>query len=752
VSTFTLPVNGTALASQGTWNAAGGSVPTIITDGNAGTYVYKNLAGSSSDYVTYPCTDLSLPANEYVYSVAAAGYAYGNGSPQCQVYIDEWYSSSDHTLSIAQAFINYFGTGPAQSAWGTAVAITYRPKTVTAWTQAAVNATAIRINDQAVSSSFGTGQWYELGLRVATKSIPVAPTITSPTGTLATSTATVSWTHVDTSTATVTTKALTSNVATITTSAAHGFLVGNDVTVAGVDSTFNGTWKITAVTSTTFSYAVTAANVSSTAASGTATIGDGAAQVFYQVGVFTSAQYGIGGFDPASSPSSWSSGSIRSVVSTITTTSLLPGAYRAYVRTGKTDGVNSAIWSTWAFSSFTVAPVQPPTPTVSAAWDSTNQRATLTLAGFGNLLSAQDADLEDSTLGAGSWSALTNCASPTRTTAQASSGAASLLMSSSAAGTMDAITATGVNGEAVISGVNYSATADFRAATVARTCLVKIRWYNSSGSFLSDSAGTGSGDFTGSWLTRTVTATAPANAAFAAVIAEVQSTAAASEVHYVDKIAFHPGSTPTFSGGGASFSFTVSRTVGGISTAVRGPFTMDVAERATVYDYEVERNASATYTVTELATYSYGVISSPSAVSGSVSSTSDGTWWLKAPASPSLNTGSVRLLAEPTEVRVENLGVFRVDGRTDPVVVAGQTFGDDIQFQVYTSSAAEFEDVKALLTYQGTLLLQEPFLDSTGLGLQRYVRITDRQWIKQGTPTAPRRVFSVTAIEVGQGY
>lgn len=74
-----------------------------------------------------------------------------------------------------------------------------------------------------------------------------------------------------TSTATVSNKALTSNVATLTTSAAHGFIAGRTVVVAGVDATFNGTWVISGVTSTTFNYSVTAGNVTSQAATGTAT-------------------------------------------------------------------------------------------------------------------------------------------------------------------------------------------------------------------------------------------------------------------------------------------------------------------------------------------------------------------------------------------------------------------------------------------------------------------------------------------------
>jgi len=66
----------------------------------------------------------------------------------------------------------------------------------------------------------------------------------------------------------VSNKALTSNVATLTTSAAHGLAVDDSVWVEGVDSTFNGQYTVTGVpTTTTFTYAKTASNVSSTAVS-----------------------------------------------------------------------------------------------------------------------------------------------------------------------------------------------------------------------------------------------------------------------------------------------------------------------------------------------------------------------------------------------------------------------------------------------------------------------------------------------------
>jgi hypothetical protein len=70
----------------------------------------------------------------------------------------------------------------------------------------------------------------------------------------------------------VTNKALTSNVATITTSAAHGMVADDIVVIAGVDDTFNGSYTVVdAPSGTTLTYAKTADNVSSVAATGTAT-------------------------------------------------------------------------------------------------------------------------------------------------------------------------------------------------------------------------------------------------------------------------------------------------------------------------------------------------------------------------------------------------------------------------------------------------------------------------------------------------
>lgn len=70
------------------------------------------------------------------------------------------------------------------------------------------------------------------------------------------------------STFTISNKSLSSNVATLTTTTPHGLAVGTSVIVSGVDATFDGTYTITAIPSTTtFSYAKTATNVATTAVS-----------------------------------------------------------------------------------------------------------------------------------------------------------------------------------------------------------------------------------------------------------------------------------------------------------------------------------------------------------------------------------------------------------------------------------------------------------------------------------------------------
>lgn len=86
-------------------------------------------------------------------------------------------------------------------------------------------------------------------------------------------------------------KALTSNVATLTTSAAHGLSTGMQIVITDVDATFNGEYRITGVpTTTTFTYAKTAANVASTPVS---PVGTGVAEVIHFIDYISGTDYPV---------------------------------------------------------------------------------------------------------------------------------------------------------------------------------------------------------------------------------------------------------------------------------------------------------------------------------------------------------------------------------------------------------------------------------------------------------------------------
>jgi len=92
-------------------------------------------------------------------------------------------------------------------------------------------------------------------------------------------------------TVSISNKALITNVATLTTTAAHGLSIGMEIVITGVDATFNGTYRITTIpTTTTFTYAKTASNVASTAVS---PVGTGVAEVIHFIDYNSGSDYPV---------------------------------------------------------------------------------------------------------------------------------------------------------------------------------------------------------------------------------------------------------------------------------------------------------------------------------------------------------------------------------------------------------------------------------------------------------------------------
>jgi hypothetical protein len=319
---------------------------------------------------------------------------------------------------------------------------------------------------------------------------------------------------------------------------------------------------------------------------------DGDIQSAYEIKIFSSAQYGASGFNADTSTAIVDTGVIQSTNNGQTLELDLPNSttYRAYVKTAQlVNGVN--YFSNWAYSQFTMGIDSPASPSITAAYDSNNGSIAVTVYGRTNVLTTNQASLETDTTG---WVSTTNC-SIARSTAEASSGSASLALTATAIGDMVAGTSTYTT---VTPNVDFSATAEFKAASTARSCSIAIEWFNSSNTSLGRTYGTASNDSSSSWGARTITATAPATAATAQVYVKVAS-AAASEVHYVDKIAFHAGASPTWTKGGFSdFAFDVERSDDGGTTysAIRNsPVTANSAQVAQLNDYEVPLNSIVYY-------------------------------------------------------------------------------------------------------------------------------------------------------------
>lgn len=208
--------------------------------------------------------------------------------------------------------------------------------------------------------------------------------------------------------------------------------------------------------------------------------------------------------------------------------------------------------------------------------------------------------------------------------------------------------------------------------------------------------------------------------------------------------------TPVASAGFTSPIIEVQRTddLGATWTTVRGWNVAGTFGTATTnYDYEAPRNNSVQYRARVTATYTGGLtLTSAWTTPGAVGITIAADWNLKCPTLPSLNRTNVQVIEQPGEEMTEDLGVFRPLDRRYPVVVAGQLGGWDGTLTIFTTTAAEWNAIRALLESQRVLYLESPF---TSYG--KYIRITSGARLElMGTLAAPRRRISVSYIQVQQ--
>ncbi len=742
MSTYTLTPNGHSGVGAPAWSAAGGTSPGVLSDTSDATLVW---AKPGTTYQVVDFSTATIPANEQILAVAATIRAKA--------------SLVGCTLSAANR-IGGVNAPITRFPLTTVLQNLTMPRATNfagaAWTQTRIDGLQLLFIATPKSGTTPTVSVAKASADVVTASIPTVSVAATPAQD--TSRPVVTWTHSDQVQATVTFKDRTAATATLTTSAAHGFAVGQTVTVAIGDTVFDGVYAIGSVpTATTFTFTTaTSGTVASTAASGVAWIGDSKPQAKYQVRVFTAAQYGAAGFNPTTSPATWDSGLVVATDTTtaqITTDLTAAVTYRAYVRT-TTQPLGIDVVSAWAYDQFTVDYTDPPAPTVTATWNTTTQAVDVTATGHGNLMTRDQGTAE---VALGTWTT-GNCATARSTTVSGASGSYATRMTATAGGDMS-ITS---DDRPVTAGKLYAAQVR-PYLTTSRSVRVDIEWRTASAP-ISTTTGTPTAVTAGSWAAAVrVAGTAPAGAVAARIKITILS-AAAAELAYLDCVGLSPTVTgydpPWGPGGFTGWRIRIDRSLDAGTTwtqvrALNYPSqsadlgVSDPDQIVTLSDAEAPRGQTVRYRA-RLTADTPAVLVSPTSTPVSVATVNDGTWWVKAVTNPTLNRGGVQLLDKPTQSVTEAVAVFTPLGRDRPLVVSGEVLGDDGTAQLQTSTATEHTAIMALLRHQGPLLLQAPFTDATNVGLQWFIRLTgNREHTLEGTPTAPRRQISLTWVDVG---
>jgi len=769
VGVNTVKANG--LASTTGWKTETGAAATSakINDDDVNTYL-RSDSTANPRYLTVKLGTFTLAANEVILAVrfkarvtqpatgktafAIGYYIDGNGGNVSEA----WYASQIYIGSAGNAWVYgpWHLEAPNRQPWSTRL------------DDLAVKVTEYKKN--AADTSYFKEVWAEVLVGTKPTATVIAPAEASTETGTNTPTLTVTADDADDSTSSVTNKVLTANVATLTLSAAHAFAGGEQITVSGVDATFDGTWTVNAVTSTTVSYDCVAANVASTADTGTVTSNRMRAIFGADFRVFTAAQYGIGGFNPETSPCTFESmlgtagGSIGATpvdVSTICSTPLPSGTYRVYARVWSYNRYGSSAYLTprdsgdvlqasdWDYNQFTISIVPPETPVVTASFDAVNNKVDLTVNGRLNALSEQDASLESAGGGVGTWVADTNASSLARSTTDYSKGSAASL-SFTATGAGDCAVRTG--NYAVAPSTAYRAVADVKTPSAIKSVRVDIVWLQSDGTtVISTSTGTATATAgTAAYEQRTIDATSPANAAFARVRAYVVS-AAAGNVFRIDGIGIWPEQSGAWSPGGCtSTGILLERSDDGGTTWATVPggsaLLGGTAQLNTFTDYTAPRGITVQYRATQSALNAalLPVVSNASA-SASAAVTNDGEWWFKAYTAPSLNRASVRVTASPSYKIVKDQTIDRPLGRTGglAVVSTGNVGGYDGSYRIACAGETEFDGVIDLLTHTGPILVQDPW------GRQKWIQPGEPSWDEEGGVAQTYRYPEFDYVEIG---
>ncbi|MFE0101149.1 hypothetical protein [Streptomyces sp. NPDC059009] len=278
---------------------------------------------------------------------------------------------------------------------------------------------------------------------------------------------------------------------------------------------------------------------------------DGDPQAKAEYKIFTGIQAAESTFSPDTMPPIYATTVSGDLTSQILPTSINADAYAVYVRVYSSFGAKSV----WVGRQFTVQGPTPGVPgddntvsgtpgigVISVVPDAYESCVALTLRDSSNLLSVQSADFE--TLTDAPEYVTTNCTAA-QDTSTYYAGVASLRLAASSGATMSVL------GPFVELAPNAPVTvrAQLRAAVTARTCTIRLRFYDETYTAITGMLTGSVVDSTATWTEAVATGTSPAATVYGRVEIEVASPANA-EIHYADHVGLMYGASAPWSDGG----------------------------------------------------------------------------------------------------------------------------------------------------------------------------------------------------------
>ena len=187
---------------------------------------------------------------------------------------------------------------------------------------------------------------------------------------------------------------------------------------------------------------------------------------------------------------------------------------------------------------------------------------------------------------------------------------------------------------------------------------------------------------------------------------------------------------------------------GGLSwTPVRGCQGVPVAVGANTLpsDYEAPRGRTVTYRArvsAELSADGTRIWSEWDDVQ--VATYARRSWNIKAPEDPARSWLAASVRVEPTAERDQTVAVFHPFDRLGAVVLGAPVSGETGTLAIYCHNAGEIAHLRTLIAWEGALYIETPW------GEERYIHITEAQWVLGGLADDPWRTATLNYVEVGR--